>query len=256
VTELELSTPFFIEGLPVHPLTQEQLISRIVDWASKSIFRRICHLNVHALNLANGDSAFKGVLQSADLVYCDGVGVQIGARLLGGHIPQRLTLTDWIDEALSQFESADVSVFFLGDEPAVAAAAADQASHAHPRLSVAGWRGGFFETGSPEEDQIIAELHQTGPNVVFVGMGMPRQEYWVRNNARRLTPSVFISAGAAFKWYTGVLPRPNRLLRDHGLEWFGRLLLEPRRLWRRYLVGNPRFLIRVLRARLENSRTP
>ena len=256
MTELGLPDPVYMEGVPVHPVTREQLIGCLVKWASEATLRRVCHLNVHALNLANGDPSFKQVLQSADLVYCDGVGVQVGARLLGHHLPERLTLPDWIDEALSQFEAAGLSVFFLGDVPSIAEAAADRASHTHPSLSVSGWRGGFFEIGSSEEDEIIAQLHQSEPNVVFVGMGMPRQEYWVEENAPRLTPSIFIAAGAAFKWYTGVTPRPSRLLRDRGLEWLGRLMLEPRRLWRRYLVGNPRFLLRVLRARRENSHTP
>ena len=188
-------------------------------------------------------------------MYCDGFGVKLAARLTGQRLPDRMTPPDWIDALLERFASEGISVFLVGDEPGVAEACADAIRRNHPGVEVAGTHHGFFEVGSNEDLGLVRSINESSPAVVLVGMGMPRQERWIDQNLDKLDVSLCLPVGALFRWYAGVERRAPSWITSNGLEWLGRLVAHPVRHFRRYVVGLPLFLERVIFwARSERSR--
>jgi len=212
----------------------------------------VLNANVHCLNLCYQDPALRRFFGLADLVFCDGAGVRVAARVLGGRLPERITYADWLPRLATFAEGEGLSLFFLGARPGVAAEAAKRLSATHPDLKIVGVRHGFFDpaAGRPENGAAVAEINAARPDVLLLGLGMPLQERWLMENRHKLDVGVALTGGAVFDYAAGELRRGPRLLTDNGFEWLARLLIEPRRLWRRYLFGNPVFLARVLRQRL------
>ena len=203
----------------------------------------VAYANVHVIDMAWGDPALRAFLAGADLVYCDGGGVVLGARLLGRALPERMTGADWIWDLAAHAEAEGWRIFWMGGEPGVAAAAARKLQKRHPRLDVA-TEHGFHE----DAEAVVAAMNAFAPHIVLVGMGTPVQERWVaRNRAAIAAPVVWVT-GATADFVSGKVPRGPKWLHDRQ-EWLARLLVDPRRLWRRYLLGNARFLARVAWAR-------
>jgi N-acetylglucosaminyldiphosphoundecaprenol N-acetyl-beta-D-mannosaminyltransferase len=237
-------------GVGVHPLSLESLH----EWMAQVITARghelVLHANVHALNLASSEPWFRDFLNSAPVVFCDGAGVMLGARILGARIPERITYADWMWQLAALAAERDWSFYFLGARPGVAERAATQLRAQHPRLRVAGVQDGYFERVGAENDAVVDAINAAAPDILVVGLGMPLQEAWLRDNWERLDVPIALTGGAVFDYLSGTLRRAPRWMTGSGLEWLGRLAIEPRRLWRRYLLGNPLFLARVLRQRL------
>ncbi len=239
-------------GVGVDPLTVEGLhaeIGRLVRGGRGGL---VLNANAHCLNLCYENPALRRFFGAADVVFCDGAGVMLAARILGGRLPERITYADWAWR-LAAFAAAEgFSLFFLGARPGVAQAAARRLRERHAGLEISGVHHGYFDhsAGSPESEAVVEEINAAAPDILLVGLGMPLQEYWLLENGRRLDAGVALTGGAVFDYVSGRLGRGPRLLTDNGLEWLARLLVEPRRLWRRYLIGNPLFLLRVVRQRL------
>ncbi len=238
--------PVRLLGVPIHPVSPEALVETIVAWGDGDRLRRVYNVNVHAMNLAARDATFCEALQRADLVFCDGFGVKWGARLAGLDIPWRLTPPDWIDAFARAAASAGQSVFALGDEAGVADDFQALLAQRHPGYRAAGSHHGFFEKEGPENDEVVAGINRSGATHLLVGFGMPLQERWLEANAARLDVRTVIPVGALYRWYIGLDQRAPRFMTDHGLEWLARLARNPIRHFRRYAVGNPQFLARVL----------
>jgi N-acetylglucosaminyldiphosphoundecaprenol N-acetyl-beta-D-mannosaminyltransferase len=235
----------------VHALTidgMNNIIGRAIEQRKKLI---VAHANVYGLNIAYKSPAIRSFLNSAELVYCDGAGVRLAARLIGDYLPPRITLTAWVWQ-LSEFaEPRNYTFYFLGARPGIAALAAVRLQESYPQIQVVGTKHGYFDKGpnSPENKAIIADINKCRPNILIVGLGMPRQERWLQENWDCIDANVALTGGAVFDYMSGELRRAPRWMTDNGLEWLGRLIIEPRRLWRRYVIGNPLFLWRVLKQR-------
>lgn len=211
----------------------------------------VLNVNAHCLNLCHEAEELRRFFAGADVVFCDGAGVRLAARMLGGRLPERITYADWLPRLASLAEEREFSLFFLGARPGVAVQAAQRLRGAHPGLRIVGVRHGYFDhrAESPENGAVVAEINAARPDVLLLGLGMPLQERWLMENHRNLDVGVALTGGAVFDYASGRLRRGPRLLTDNGFEWLARLFIEPRRLWRRYLLGNPLFLARVLAQR-------
>lgn len=237
-------------GVGVDRITAEGLHAEI----TRLVRRRdgvVLNVNAHCLNLLHEDEGLRDFFGAADVVFCDGAGVRLAARMLGDRLPERITYADWLPRLTALAERRGFSLFFLGAHPGVAREASAKLRESHPGLKIVGVRDGFFDhrAGSPENEAVVAEIKAARPDVLLLGLGMPLQERWLMENHRRLGVGVALTGGAVFDYASGRLRRGPRLLTDNGFEWLARLLVEPRRLWRRYLLGNPLFLARVLAQR-------
>ena len=239
-------------GVGVDALTVEELQAEIVRLARGERGGLVLNVNAHCLNLCYEDAALRDFFNGADVVFCDGAGVMLAARILGERIPERITYADWAWH-LAAFAAAEgLSLFFLGARPGVAQAAAERLKERYPDLEVAGVRHGYFDRspGSADNEAVVSEINAAAPDILLVGLGMPLQERWLMENRSRLDAGVVLTGGAVFDYVSGRLRRGPRLLTGNGFEWLARLFAEPRRLWRRYLIGNPLFLLRVAKQRL------
>lgn len=234
--------------VPVALLTTQELhaaIREIIDAGRKEL---VLNVNIHAMNLAYELPWFRELLSRTRIVFCDGAGVMLALRLLSGvQVPERVTYADWMWQLAAQCAAHGDRLYLLGGEPGAAEAAASKLVARYPTLIVAGCHHGFFAKEGPETAAVIECVNATRPQVLVVGFGMPLQERWLDANVHALAANVLLSGGAVFDYVSGKSRRGPRFLLDHGGEWIARLAYEPRRLWRRYLVGNPMFMFRAWR---------
>lgn len=248
-TQPEIGRQHEILGLRVDEVSKEDLVGALVSWAESDRPRRVHYANVHATNVALRSMAFREALSSADLVFCDGVGLQVGARLLGIDLPERMTPPDWIDEFFSRFHSSDpLRLFLFGDEPNVVDRCGKIISERFDGVVVVGTRGGFIETDI-EERALLRDIGESGAALLLIGRGMPLQEVWSAEHAEAMGVPLVITVGALFRWYSGVEPRSPAWMNRLGLEWLGRLARHPVTLFPRYVTGNLRFATRIAKER-------
>ena len=233
-------------GVRVDGVSLQRLIHQVESFATSGRRHSVMYANVHVLNTAYRDADLRRILNQADLVYCDGAGVRLGARLLGHHLPPRMTGADWIKPLCAACAAEEITLYFLGSRPGVAARAAESLRASYSWLHVAGTYHGYLADPAICA-AAIAAVNAARPRILLVGMGTPLQEKWVAAHRHELQAPVVWAVGALFDFVAGVQPRGPRWMLDNGLEWLYRLLSDPRRLWQRYAVGNPLFMLRVLR---------
>jgi N-acetylglucosaminyldiphosphoundecaprenol N-acetyl-beta-D-mannosaminyltransferase len=221
-----------------------------LDWifARKLYGIRTCvyYLNAHCSNVAALDSTYREALSKADLILPDGCGVSISARLHGKRFASSLSFTDFIPLACHRLADSGGSVFLLGGRIGVAEAAAESLRKLCPGLRIAGAHRGFLR--EDEDNEVVERINRSGAQMLLVAMGVPCQELWLNRMRPFLKPPMAFGVGGLFDYLSGRIPRAPVALRAIGMEWFVRLYHEPRRLWRRYLLGNPLFLARSLEA--------
>jgi N-acetylglucosaminyldiphosphoundecaprenol N-acetyl-beta-D-mannosaminyltransferase len=242
--------------LPVELAEPAEMLRTITGWVGKGERRRVMYVNAHVVNQARAQPQLAAALGTADLVYCDGYGVRLAARTLDVPVPHRMTGADWVWGLAALCEAEDKSLYLLGADPTLARAAADRLQRWYPRLRIAGSHHGYAELGSAQNERVIEDINAANPDIVLVGMGTPKQELFIDRYADRLGADVLWTVGALFDYIAGRVPRAPRWLADNGLEWIFRLAIEPHRMWRRYLLGNPAFLWMVAeeaRARRRNG---
>ncbi len=232
-------------GVRVDPLTIPELNARIAE-AIQTGRRRVigCH-NLHSVYLFHRDPKMREFYRIVDDIHIDGMAIVALGALLGRPLRRihRVTWIDWLPPLLRQAAENGRRVFYLGSKPGVAAAAADALRKSYPGLLIETAHG-YFDTAvdGAENQAVVERIRRYDPHIVMVGMGQPRQEKWVFDNYESLGARVYLTPGALFDYVAGDLPAPPRILGGLGLEWLYRLLSEPRRLWRRYLL-EPWFLL-------------
>lgn len=235
-------------GITVNALTQDDLSTLVEEAVSKDERRVIGYHNLHSLYLYYHNHRFHKFYERADYVHIDGMPLVWLGRLLGHPLRRknRLTSVDWLGTVLKRCSEEDLRVFFLGSKPGVAEKAAARFVADLPELRVKTHHGYFDATpGSAENERLLREINGYRPHVLMVGMGMPHQELWILNNVDQLDVNVAWSLGAFMDYFAGITPKPPRWMGRSGLEWLYRLLSEPRRLWRRYLL-EPWFVLWLL----------
>lgn len=235
-------------------LTPEAALAEAERLYSNENPATIAVTNAHGLNLAWSGPAYRETLGRTSLVLNDGKGVMLAALLKGRRFPADLNGNRIGSLLLGRAAERGWPVYFLGGRPGVAERAADRARALHPQLRIVGARDGYFAAG--EERQVISEIEAAEAGLLFVALGNPRQEEWLDANIARTGARLGMGVGAFFDFLAGEVARAPGWVNRIGLEWAFRLAREPRRLWRRYLLGNPLFLWRVLVERARELRGP
>jgi N-acetylglucosaminyldiphosphoundecaprenol N-acetyl-beta-D-mannosaminyltransferase len=243
-----------ILGVHVDVIDREGLHREIDESICHHEKKVLAYANVNAINIARRDEKFLEFLNRSSAVYCDGEGVRLGARLLGHKLPERIALTYWIWELCSLMEKNGHTMYLLGSTERVVNRAAANLKSRFSKLVLVGWHHGYFQKSGPESDTVVDMINMAKPNLLFVGFGMPMQEDWINDNLVGLEANVILPAGSMIEYIAGMKGIAPSWMSNHGLEWLYRLLEEPGRLWKRYLIGNPIFLVRVLLQRLMKGR--
>lgn len=231
-------------GVRYHIINRASLYAHLFSSLDTATCGNIFNVNIHAMNIAYEDKEFHHVLNQGDLVFVDGFGVVLGAKMLGQPAGERLTMMDWMDGLLAQSAIERWPVFLLGDTDEQGEAFRKKLALNHPHCLFAGHHHGFFDKNGSENELVIEKINNSGAKILLVGMSMPIQEKWIWANQDKLKPILRIATGAFHRVYSGSIVRGPKWMTDHGFEWLCRMYAQPTT-WKRYTVGNPLFLSRV-----------
>ncbi len=234
-------------GVRVDNLTTAEAIARIDQAIQGKSTVRVSFVNADSLNKAFSDEAFCRVLNSSDLVLGDGIGIKLGAKLTQQFIRENVNGTDLFPRLCEHMSQNKQRLYLLGAKDGIPQRVRDWVNGNHSGVCVCGTRNGFFQPS--ENDEVCQGIRDAQPDVLLVAQGAPRQETWIRDNMDSLGTPVAIGVGGLFDFYSGQTARAPIWMREAGVEWLYRLIQEPRRMFKRYLVGNFVFILRVLRQR-------
>lgn len=238
---------FRLFSVYVHNATIEQAVAYAVAHSKAQIKTNMAFVNADCLNKAWNNEVYRHVLNIFDKVYADGSGIKLACRMRGWDLLDNVNGTDMFPRLCLALAAQGSSVFLLGGRPGVAEACAQAMQARYSGLKVAGALHGYFAPDASAE--VVRRINASGAEVLLVAFGAPNQEFWIARHSHELAPSVRIGVGGLFDFYSGRISRAPLWLRRMGQEWVWRLMQEPARMWRRYLLGNPLFLLRVLLGR-------
>jgi N-acetylglucosaminyldiphosphoundecaprenol N-acetyl-beta-D-mannosaminyltransferase len=236
-------------GIPVDVLTWADTISRIFDWAQRRESRTVCVCDVHSVVHALRDITHADSLRSSDLATPDGAPVAWMIRRKGHLAQERINGPDLMWACCQKAAETGTSIFLYGTTPSTLQRLERRLREAFPSLNVAGAISPPFRALSLEEDAAIVEsINRSGAQIVWVGLGCPKQEAWMQAH-RGEVKAVMVGVGAALDFHAGVVKRAPIWMQRNGLEWFHRVLQDPRRLAKRYLISNAMFIAACCGAR-------
>ena len=239
-----LPTPstFNLFGIKIHNATAKSAVDTILS-APKDTCRSVFFVNVNSINIAVRNNAFTSALNNADMVLADGSGVRLGARRMGVKLRENVNGTDLLPHICKGASKRKLSIFMLGSAPGVAEKAAQNLQQQWPQLDIAGIHHGYFDKN--HSDEVIDMINASGAGICLVAMGSPVQEQWVESHQHQLNIRTIIAVGGLFDFYSGNIRRAPQWMREIGMEWIFRLLMEPRAKFNRYVMGNPLYLLRL-----------
>jgi N-acetylglucosaminyldiphosphoundecaprenol N-acetyl-beta-D-mannosaminyltransferase len=242
-----------IRGIRLTNLALDDALNAIDGALATQTPVRIAFVNADCVNLAARDADYQAALEAMDWVFVDGIGMKIAGQLLQQPVRANVNGTDLFPRLCAELAQSGRRIFLLGARPGVATAAAAWTQAQHPGLVIAGTQDGYF--AEAEAPAVLERIRAARADVLFVAMGAPRQENWIRQHAAACGATVTLGVGGLFDYYSGNIPRAPRWMRRSGLEWVFRLIQEPGRLWKRYLVGNWTFMARITADRLRQIRS-
>jgi N-acetylglucosaminyldiphosphoundecaprenol N-acetyl-beta-D-mannosaminyltransferase len=230
-------------NVPISSISFMQAQNCVLAWGQAHESRYVVLANVHVVVTASTEPDFGAVVAAADMATPDGAPVAWMLRKLGHAGQERVSGPDLTWALLGRCEAEKLPVYFFGSSRETLGLLAERMVVAFPKLNVVGFEAPPFRPITPEEDaESVARINASGAGLVFVGLGCPKQESWMLAHRGRVN-AVMLGVGAAFDFHAGTVSRAPAWMRENGFEWLHRLLSEPRRLWKRYLVTNTLFVL-------------
>jgi N-acetylglucosaminyldiphosphoundecaprenol N-acetyl-beta-D-mannosaminyltransferase len=236
-------------GVQTQAQTFDDAIRQLLDWANQSEGHYVCTCPVYTIMQCRENPAVMAAVNAASMASADGMPIVWMQRRLGFERAERVYGPDVMLTLCEVSQQHDISHYFWGSTPEVLSQLEVRLRARFPNISIA---GSFAPPMAPAPDSadpsVVARLNESGAKVVWVGLGSPKQDLWMATYRPHLSAPLLIGVGAAFELLAGMRPQAPRWIQRSGLEWLFRLGQEPGRLWRRYLIYNPRFVLAVLRA--------
>ena len=208
----------------------------------------IFFINAHCFNLAQNNSPYKEALNNVDVLLNDGIGFKLGAKFAGITIKENMNGTDFIPKLLTLARDLNKKVYLLGGEEGIAARAKAKLESRIPGITIVGARNGYFDF--EKDDDIVADIIDKETELLIVGMGVPRQEFWLTKNKARLHGvKISVAGGAVLDFMSENVKRAPIWMQKTGTEWMFRLFQEPKRLFNRYFIGIPKFFYYLVKAK-------
>lgn len=229
-----------IAGIGVDNLSEDEVLTEIERLIAQGGAHYMAVVNASKMVTASRDELLRQILAKADIVTADGMSVVWASRLLGRAISERVTGIDMFEKLVAQAAETQRSVYFLGAQEHSLRKLVETLRLRHDDLRVAGYRNGYF--AAEEEQEIAEDIKRSRADILFVAMGSPAQERWINSHLEKTGVKFALGVGGSFDHIAGLVPRAPRWMQQTGLEWLHRLIREPRRLWRRYLIGNASFI--------------
>ncbi len=246
-------------GSTIDSLTMTQTVERCVRWCGTTASPRVLlTVNAAILMMMRKDDALRAACGRADLTVADGVPVVWATHLIGDPLVDRVAGVDLMANLLQAGHDEKLRFFFLGAKQQVLDTLREILETRYPNLEIAGMRNGYFSEA--ETAEVVAEIQASRADILFIGMPTPFKEVWAERHRHALGAKVIIGVGGSFDVLAGYVKRAPLWMQKSGLEWSWRLLCEPRKMWKRYLVTNTQFLalltLEVLRRRLFGVKAP
>ena len=234
-------------GVLIDRVDASEAVDRLREFLLDGETHQVVTVNLDFLSIAQRDVRFRSTLNASDLAVADGMPLVWASRLRGESLPERVAGVDLVFESCRLAAEEDRGVFLLGAAPGVAEAAASKLQETFPGLQIAGTYSPPMGPMSRKENaRILRMIQDTRPGFLFVALGAPRQDLWIRENRVFLNVPVAMGVGCVFDVLAGDVDRAPRWMQRSGLEWAYRLCQEPSRLWRRYLVNDTRMMFRLV----------
>lgn len=246
-----------IFGIEIDQYSFNEVVDRIIHHAlSNNPPAYVVTPNAQHILTLQEDAHFREIYREAFLVVPDGVSLLWAARFLGTPLMGRVNGTDLFEQLCAVAAQKRLRIFLLGGRPGAAEQAKETLQKRHPTLEIVGTYCPLygFETQPKELALIDAKIEEAAPHILFVGLGAPKQEKWIYANHQRLGVPISVGIGVSFELVADMVRRAPVWMQKAGLEWLFRLLIEPQRLWRRYIVGNPQFVWLLLKQRFGLSK--
>jgi N-acetylglucosaminyldiphosphoundecaprenol N-acetyl-beta-D-mannosaminyltransferase len=245
-----------IGTIAIDAIGLDQAIDAIEDLVARGHGGMVFTPNVDHIVVAEDDAKFRAAYAEADLALVDGTPVMWAARLLGTPLPEKVSGSDLVRPLAARAASRGWRVYLLGGRPGVAAAAKDILERDYPGLQIVGVSCPMIDLSKSVEEQrdVIDAIRAAEPEILFLALGAPKQEIFAHRIRGLVGPIVMLGIGASLDFVTGAASRSPAWMSSLGLEWVYRLAQEPGRLWKRYLLRDPRFLAVLLRTARERTR--
>ncbi len=232
-----------ILGSFIDATSWQEAVGTLLQWAKGRESRYVCICNVHVVVTAKQDHKLRRVVNEADIATPDGMPLAWVLRRIGFQRQERINGPDLMWRLCGQAAEKKLSIFLYGSKLETLQRLTNNLKTAFPKLVIAGVYSPPFRRLSDEEDREMIDLiNGSGAHIMFVGLGCPKQEFWMAAHREKIR-AVMIGVGAAFDYHSGTVKRAPLWMQRSGLEWLFRLMCEPKRLWKRYLVTNSLFLI-------------
>ena len=238
---------FDVLGVNVAEITSQRLCALIEKWVCEKTSAYVCFADVHSVMIAQNNRTALNALNSADVVSPDGTPLVWIGRTLRKFSVERVSGPDFMLHFIDSSTKMGIRHYFYGGGPGVAELLASRFQELYPDFQVAGWDTPPFRPLTLAEDRdAMRKIYEARADVVWVGLGAPKQEIWMEQHKGQLSGMTLLGVGAAFDMHAGIVSRAPVWMRQSGLEWLHRLLSEPRRLWKRYVVLAPIFICKVV----------
>ena len=231
-----------ILGVLVDHVNMEEAVNRAKGFLAEEGSHVIFTPNSEIIMTAYKDAAFCRLLNGADMVVADGIGVVYASRILRDPLPERVAGFDLSSRLIAEAEREGYSLYFFGGKPGVAEKAIEKLTKKHPALRVAGFSDGYFD--AEKEKRIIEDIKEKKPDILFVCLGAPKQEKWIREHKEETGARLLLGVGGSLDVWAGVVERAPEKYQKAGLEWFYRLKKQPSRFFR--MLALPKFGLTVL----------
>ncbi len=235
-------------------ISMEEALGMLADVVHSGEKESVYFINADCLNISSKDEEYRSILNSQTIVLPDGAGISIACRIIGQRLKANVNGTDLLPELCEVSTQKEFSLFLLGAAPGVAERMKENLETNYPGLNVVGEQHGYFDHET-DSAGVIEKINAVKPNIVLVAFGAPRQEKWIHKHRQQIDSNLLIGVGGLFDFYSGDKKRAPVWMRNSGIEWLYRLYLEPARLWRRYIIGNPLFIYRMLRWKRKQRRS-
>jgi N-acetylglucosaminyldiphosphoundecaprenol N-acetyl-beta-D-mannosaminyltransferase len=243
-------------GVGVSAINMANALDAIEDWIGRREQHYVCVTGVHGIMESQRDERLKEIHNRAGLVTPDGMPLVWLSRWKGYGWVERVYGPDLMLAVCEQSQSKGYRQYFYGGADGVPEKLADRLTRRFPAMQAVGMYSPPYRCLTPEEDEsVIKAINQAKPDIVWVGLSTPKQEYWMHQHIGRINAPVMIGVGAAFDFHAGLKKQAPGWMQQSGLEWCFRLLTEPKRLWRRYLINNPWFLWLLLQEALRKEKS-
>lgn len=240
---------FNLFGIQLNNISYLEILDSIQYAIQNQTKLSICYVNVNSINLSFGNESIKNLFSNFDIVHPDGFGVYLGLKILFGKKgpSNRMSGSDLYESLIQYGIEHNYNFFFFGDKDITL----NQINSHYPKLKIVDTQNGYkFDSLA-----LINKINQSNADILIVGLGTPKQEKWIVENKQSINSKVIIAVGDGIKVFSGTKKRGPKLLQIIGLEWLVRLFFDPKRLWKRYFIGIPLFIFRVIKFKFMNTKT-